>query len=185
MNDNLQHDPGGKSRFPLKPYVHGDAWFSEGGIHRLRLERWTKTAAPNAGYALFIGMNPSEAGADFDDPTVRREWLMTVGRFGLSRYVKMNVMTRRETHPERLLGLSGPELVADGNTRAIQVMSERAHITVACWGLLPKELRQYSDAVSYAITGHGSRIVCLGKTADGSPRHGRGVVKGAPLVTFP
>lgn len=175
------------ARFRLAPDVIGDAAFSNEDKHRLWLERRLVGTGEDEPFALFIGMNPSIAGAYHDDPTVRREWLMTLRRFKLRRYVKVNVMTLIATSPLDLLDRKPWDLADVGNVSRVRDFSEGARVTVACWGCLPPSLRRHSEAIERALTSldDKSRLVCLGRTADGSPRHGRGLAKAAPLCTFP
>jgi len=97
-----RHDPGGKVRLALRPGVIGDAEFSVCGRYRLWLSRaWYDPLAPR-GYVLWIGMNPSTAEADIDDPTIRKEMHYTKA-MGFCGYVKCNVMDYRATSPKALL----------------------------------------------------------------------------------
>lgn len=174
------------SVFNLLPGVVGDAEFSADGKHRLWLERRLATASPEEPFALFIGCNPSKAGAECDDPTVRREWLMVLQRLKLRRYIKVNVMTMIATDPRGLIETQPWELVAPGNWTLISGFCEGATVSVACWGTLHPSLRKYvRQAMSGVHMADPHRMICLGKTADGSPLHGRGVRKDAPLCTFP
>lgn len=177
------HSPGGKSRFPLAPGVGGLAHFSEDGKHRLILQRWIEGEAGKP-YALFIGMNPSEAGGTIDDPTVRREWLMTRERLELKVYVKANVFTYRATHPLELLKLQPAERSLPGNLTRIVGYAENAAMVIVCWGSLPEALKPAAGLLLGALRNQAD-LYCLGKTKDGSPKHGRGVSKADPLERFP
>lgn len=89
-----QHDAGGKSRLAMIDGVDGKAGFSPCGRYRLWLSRdwsWRRHSDGRSQYALWIGMNPSVAEADVDDPTIRREMAFTKA-MGIDTYVKCNVM---------------------------------------------------------------------------------------------
>lgn len=164
-----QHDAG-KSRLPMIEGVDGKAEFSECGRYRLWLSRdwsWRRLSDGRSQFALWIGMNPSVAGADVDDPTTRREMAFT-RVMGLDTYVKCNVMDYRATDPKALLSVA-PR--SDQNIECIVNMasSRRCASIIAAWGALPKPLRRYADDVVAAL--RGRQLHCFGKTASGAPRH--------------
>jgi hypothetical protein len=102
------HDPKGKVRLTLQPGVDGSAEFSECGRYRHWLKRewgFRRFTDGREPYALWIGMNPSTAEANVDDPTIRREMGFT-RRMGLDCYAKVNIMDYRATFPEISMGLS-------------------------------------------------------------------------------
>ena len=103
MQDTLfpdeRHDAGGKVKTKLPAGMYGDALFC-GDREEFRpfLRRWVGQEQFPDRWVCFIGMNPSTASADFNDPTITREWGFTV-REGFSAYVKHNVSDYRATHP--------------------------------------------------------------------------------------
>ncbi|HEX3862743.1 MAG TPA: DUF1643 domain-containing protein [Stellaceae bacterium] len=95
------HDPGGKTKLAMIAGVDGKAEFSPCGRYRYWLSRdWSmrRFSDGRAPYALWIGMNPSVAAADVDDPTIRREMAFTKV-MGIDVYVKCNIMDYRATDP--------------------------------------------------------------------------------------
>jgi len=171
------HDPGGKLRLAMLPGVTGAAEFSACGRYRYWLSRdWSgDTGTP---FALWIGMNPSVAEAEIDDPTIRREIEFTK-RLGLQRYVKANVMDYRATSPKRLLDASP---CSDRNRLEIQRLASDADRIIVCWGKLHKSLRRYGDAALLALKGR--ELWCLGRNDDGSPRHPLYLAGDTPLERF-
>jgi hypothetical protein len=168
MNVHLAHDAGGKSRLPMLDGVVGDAEFSECGRYRLWLSRaWEEPPDAPYSYALWIGMNPSVAEADVDDPTIRREIAFTKA-MGISGYVKCNVMDYRATDPKVLLSVT-PR--SDDNLRCIFEHAEYAARVILAYGALPKKLRRYADDVIAVLQRKNVPLWCMGKTANGSPRH--------------
>src|SRR6266478_5501471 len=94
----IEFDPGGRRTFPMPAGIRGGAHISECQRYRLSLWReWGEDDGPPP--ALWIGMNPSTATGDLDDPTIRREFGFT-RRIGLRRYVKTNVMDYRASFPK-------------------------------------------------------------------------------------
>lgn len=170
FNAGGRHDAGGKSRFRLQPGVDGKAEFSPCSQYRYWLSRewgFRRFSDGREPFVLWIGMNPSTAEADIDDPTIRREMGYTRA-MGFDAYVKTNCMDYRATDPKRLLGLDVLPCSAE-NAANIGKLALRAARVIAAWGALPKPLRRYADAVLRELD--GVPIYCMGRTADGSPRH--------------
>lgn len=173
MSDIL-HNPGGKSSFPLKPGITGDAAFSPCGQYRHVLFRERSfQAAQSHTTALFIGMNPSTARADLDDPTVQREQAVA-WREGARFFVKVNVMDYRATDP-RTLREEGLAPRSTTNLDWIRQMAEAARndggFAVAAWGLLHPAFQKYADEALAVLLATKVPLSCLGYTKDGHPRH--------------
>lgn len=171
------HDPGGSKKFPLQPGVCGRAEFSgPGNCYSSVLERWW--GRPDAAYLLSIGMNPSTAEAGIDDPTIRWELDLT-RRLGFTRYVKVNVGDYRSTSPKGLLGV---QACSDLNRVTIRSWAAGAHTILAAWGKLHPKLKILADNVLFDL--HGREIWCVGKNADGSPKHPLYVPKDVELERY-
>ncbi len=162
------HNPGGKVRLALKDGIVGDAVFSACGRYRTLLTRsWD--GAEKSGTVLWIGMNPSTAAADVDDPTVAKECKYTK-RWGYGRYIKANVMDYRATHPKMLLA-DGIVPCSPYNLGAIVEEARKASVVVLAYGALHKRLRVHGEAVKSALASEGLDALCLGLTKDGHPKH--------------
>ncbi len=150
-------------------YTMSGATFSKDRLYRLALWRaWDKTLKDitELRYVLFIGLNPSTATAKEDDPTIRREVDFTA-RWGFHAYVKVNLFAIRATDPKAML--VHPRPVGRTNDERILYYAARAKQIVAAWGTDGDHLdRAYS--VGKIINSFGP-ILCLGKNADGSPKH--------------
>lgn len=186
MTTNIEpaasHDPGGKVRLKMTAGTHGSAVFSECGKHRMMLHRWWSDEEATA---LWIGMNPSTAAHNVDDPTVRREVDYTRKRLSLGRYAKANVMSYRATKPEVLLRLDPRERSHPSNIDMIVDEATKAQRVIAAWGALPKKLLPHAEAVEAALSELGIPLYCLGFTKDGSPRHPLYVRGDTELVRYP
>ncbi len=181
--DVSTHNVGGKTRLVMLPGVIGDAAFSECGRFRHWLSRdWrSKSVADDREpYALFVGMNPSTAEANIDDPTVRKEMAITE-RLGFYRYIKTNVMDYRATSPKALLA-AGVQPCSDLNRQTIRRLAERASTIILCHGRLHKKLRRYGDAVLSDLRGY--KLWCLGRNDDGSPKHPLYLAGNTPLELY-
>lgn len=171
LADDTRHDAGGKTRMRLLPGVNGLALFV-GDRDEHRLELWRIWGDPKP-FVLWIGMNPSTAEADVDDNTVRieqrfsREW-------GFAAYCKTNVMSYRVTNPAGLLQ-PGVNPADQRNLDIILGLAQQAGTVVLTIGSLPPRLRPYGETVVRVLANAGIQMKCLGVTADGSPRHVRGL----------
>ena len=170
MTSAALHDPGGKVRTRLAPGMKGDAEFSPCGRYRPRLVRYWGDEPLKPGklplYALWIGLNPSTATAEVNDPTISREIAFTRDRLNLRCMVKCNVFDYRATSPKALAGgaARSPE-----NIPTIVEAARGAHIIIAAWGNIPNPLRWGARDVVEALKGRS--LYCLGLTKDGQPRH--------------
>lgn len=177
------HDPGGKVRLQLPDGVIGGARFSECGRYRQALTRdWTPEGA-TARAILFIGMNPSVAGADISDPTCHRE-LMFARDWGFTRYLKGNVLDWRATSPKDIP--PDPALACSReNIPRLADMAAEAEMLVMAYGRLHKRFAPVTDAVIAALKATGKPLMCLGLNKDGSAKHPLYLRKDTALRAFP
>ncbi|WPE19847.1 DUF1643 domain-containing protein [Shinella zoogloeoides] len=130
----------------------------------------------------FVMLNPSTADADLDDPTIRR-CIGFARREGCGGIVVVNLFPLRATDPAQLwatryLERFGPD--SDNEfQRHLRMMTGPI---VAAWGADGDS--QGGDAVALMRHYLGSRLVCLGKTQQGAPRHPLYVRGDAPLIPF-
>lgn len=168
MMNHESHDPGGKVRLKVKPEIRGDAVFSECGRYRRLLTReWD--GGDKDGYVLWIGMNPSTAAYDVDDPTVFKEQKFT-RRWGYSRYVKCNVMDYRATNPKMLLE-EGVVPCTEENVQTILEHAKHAAIVVMAYGSLHKKLAHHGELITNALRNNNIKLHALKITNNGSPGH--------------
>jgi hypothetical protein len=161
-----RHDPRGKVRLKLADDVTGGARFSPCGRYRPLL---TRVLTAGEGMILWIGMNPSTAAADADDPTVRRETDYS-RRWGYRRFVKANVMDFRATHPRDLLDPDVAPRSAD-NLAVIREQAAGAARIMLAFGALAPALHRYGAEVVAMLRADGRALHCLGLTKAGAPRH--------------
>src|SRR5690606_28870987 len=173
------HDPGGKVRLRLAPGVHGDVVMSVDGRHRQLMRRWLGDAFPQR-YIMFIGMNPSTADANVDDPTCAREWSFA-RREGFSGMAKCNVGDYRATDPKTLVQ-PGVVAVSEANIPTIRRVARGAGQVVLCHGKLNRALAPAGRAIVEALREDGIELWCFGTNADGSPRHPLYLRADTPLV---
>ncbi|WP_027578407.1 DUF1643 domain-containing protein [Bradyrhizobium sp. Ai1a-2] len=182
------HNPGGKARLTLMDGVHGDVMFwGENECYRPMLTRkWVNlftagTRLPN-NFVLWIGMNPSTADANVDDPTLNRviDFSMEWGFDGLAM---MNVCDYRATKPEMLLK---PGVVprSKGNLPLIRDTAKQAQKIVCAWGNIHKRLVDHAIEVESALRADDHELWCLGVNKGGTPKHPLYVKGDTPLVEF-
>lgn len=175
------HDPGGKVRIRLRDTITGGASFSACGKYRPLLWRdWENDG--HEGYVLWIGMNPSTADGNVDDPTVRRECDFTAS-WGFGSYRKCNVMDYRATQPKALLE-QGVLPRSEINLATIIEQARSARLVILAFGSLHKKLSLYGSDTVDALKLAGIEPMCLGLTANGSPRHPLYLRKDAAPVRF-
>lgn len=178
-----RHDAGGKVKTRLPAGMYGDAVFSgERDQYRPLLRRWVASTDFPARYVCFIGMNPSTAEADFNDPTITREWGFAK-REGFSAYAKCNVSDFRATDPKDLLA-PGLQLQSPANGPIIAAVAADAAMTIVCWGSVNRALAPHAKRLLANVRQMGVKLWCFGTNADGSPKHPLYLATHTPLVPF-
>jgi hypothetical protein len=157
------------------------AVFSECGEHRLRLDREIANDGP---VAALIGVNPSTAGAEINDHTIRKD-MGFARRHGWSRIIKGNLFTKRATDVRELRNCAQPNH-PDADVMLETIMRE-ANLIIPCSGptaKLPKHLRnRWKDVVAIADR-LGRDLYCFGTAKDGQPRHTLMLAYDTPLVLW-
>jgi hypothetical protein len=153
-------------------YLEASAVISPCTLYRYRLfRRWGLGPV-----CTFIMLNPSTADGKLDDPTIRR----CVGfakREGCGALLVVNLFAFRATEPDDLL-LADDPFGPDGVQHLREAVEETRGPVVAAWGAWAGA-REPGKVIADRF--HG-RLVCLGTTKDGSPRHPLYVRADAPLV---
>lgn len=125
----------------------------------------------HANNVMFVGLNPSTADEQKDDPTIRRCKAFAKA-WGYGGIYMMNLYAFRATKPTDMIVAA--DSLGPGNLEAFGYYRSRVGLIVAAWGALDKRYRsrvkwqETIDQVLYAIS---QPVYCLGRTADGSPRH--------------
>jgi hypothetical protein len=156
------------------------ATVSECGRYRYDLRR-TLGGRPGKA-ACFLMLNPSTAGAEKDDPTIRK----CVGftrRWGCAELVVVNLFAYRATRPRDLQAAADP--VGRENRRHVMSALEHARggLVVCAWGA-HGAWRSQDATVRGWIREAGAEPVCLGLTNGGHPRHPLYLPYTAELVPY-
>lgn len=116
----------------------------------------------------FVMLNPSTADADIDDPTIRR-CMSFARREGAGGIVVANQFAFRATEPDDLR--KATDAFGPDNENALREVAAEAAATgmpiVCAWGAHGGKSNRHIVILQSA----GARLVCLGKTKDGHPRH--------------
>lgn len=177
------HDPGGRVRLKLAGDIRSAAAFSPDRRHRTWLERrWDDAPMGSGHHAAFIGMNPSTADENADDPTVAG-CMARARAWGYGAAVMLNVFAYRATDKQRLLAI--PDPIGAGNDADILRVCAAAGVVVAAWGQPPKPLRGRGGEVAAMLGAHGIALRCFAVNADGSPKHPLYVRRDAVLIDYP
>lgn len=176
------HDPGGKTRIALPEGITGTARFSECGRYRHGLTRdWTPPGQPPKAI-LFVGLNPSVAGAEVSDPTCHRE--MTFARdWGFTRYLKANVLDWRATSP-RDIPQDAEVACSAENLAMLAAFAEEAGTLVMASGKIHPRYSVARDAVIALLQRTGKPLLCLGHNKDGSAKHPLYIRRDTPPIPF-
>jgi hypothetical protein len=135
-----------------------------------------------------VGCNPSTAGADVNDQTVRR-LCHFAAREGCTELEVVNLFALVATDPAELLSVDDPVggRVNDWMLSAAMLISD---VVVMAWGNMPADLGlgwRAEDVTRWAERvelGSCRRVVCFGRTAKGQPRHPSRLPDDAPLANW-
>lgn len=134
----------------------------------------------------FVMLNPSTADAEVDDPTIRR-CMGFARREGAGGIIVVNAYGLRATDPKELWAcLSGETVGPDNNAylHRIAHWAACADLPVVCaWG---GNISPWREVIVIGIMIKAkAKMVCLGKTKNGHPRHPLYVRGDAKLEAFP
>jgi len=147
----------------LACYVDAGAHFSV--CHQYRYVLW-RTWEPNKKFAMFVGLNPSTADAESDDPTIRK----CVGfarRWGYGGVHMLNLFSYRATNPKQMLHVDEP--VGEATNQWLAKYAAASEIVVACWGAHGAHRERWKDVCEVHLS--YARLSCFGLTRSGMPRH--------------
>lgn len=145
---------------PLDEMMIRSATFSQCGQYRYSLQRiWFPDQKP----VMFIGLNPSTADAEMDDPTIRR-CMRFAQDWGFGGLVMTNLFAYRSTDPRNLSLAEDP--IGPDNNQWIETMSLSCDLVVAAWGNHGSYLNRSSAMRSLFPDLH-----CIQLNRSGEPAH--------------
>ena len=141
-------------------FINKTANFSSCRKYRYSLSRiWDKQKK----FVLFIGLNPSTADEEVDDPTIRR-CSGYAQKWGYGGFIMVNLFAYRTTLPSNLKKVKYP--VGRDNDKYILKLSKKADITVAAWGDNGNLYNRDKQVLSLV-----PNLVCLKINKSGQPAH--------------
>ncbi|MEM1155117.1 MAG: DUF1643 domain-containing protein [Pseudomonadota bacterium] len=149
-------------------YIKKHALISQCGQYRYWLTRQWEEVGEHGRFVSFVGLNPSTADADVDDPTIRR----CVGfakQWGFAGLVMLNLYAFRATKPADMKAADDP--AGPGSLGYIMNAFSSKALTdvVLCWGNHAEKKR--GDIMIDLAHNYGLRVWHLGLTKSGNPRH--------------
>ena len=147
------------------------AIFSSDGQHRYLLWR---TIGESKSSVLFIGLNPSTADENNNDPTIRR-CIGFAREWGYSKLFVANLFAFRATKPANMKNAIDP--IGPENDYWLAKASQGADMSVAAWGN-----HGLWNGRSNAVLQMLADPRCLGRTKQGAPLHPLYVAAGEQLV---
>ena len=154
-------------------FIYKNATFSNCRTYRYTLSRiWNKKKK----YVLFIGLNPSTADEEVDDPTIRR-CVNYAKNWGYGGFLMVNVFAYRTTLPSNLKKVKYP--VGEDNDKYIVKLSKKADITVAAWGNNGNLYSRDKQVLNLVPS-----LMCLKINKSGQPAHPLYLKKGLKLTKF-
>jgi hypothetical protein len=159
-----------------------DAVFSSCRQFRWSLSRIWDDRPP----MLVIGLNPSTADENTDDPTIRRD-IGFARREGCGGLIKCNLFGWRSTDPLGLLATDDP--VGEANADYIAAAALKAGVVVAAWGAgkpaLAKLIAERGAHTLALLKTMGVAVKCFGLTGAGLPKHPLYLKATTPLAAAP
>lgn len=147
--------------------------------------RWSLTRRYGDGpTAVIIGVNPSWADAEIDDPSVRRGNGFAE-RNGWGATVWVNLFALRSHDPSDLA--DHPHPVGPGADLHLIRAFASADLVIGAWGRAnkaPRALRGRWREVALLAEREGAEILCWGTTKDGQPKHPLYLPYSAPLLPW-
>ena len=143
-------------------YEGKSAILSEENTYRYSL---TRTWDINKPICCFIGLNPSTADANEDDPTIRR-CVNFANQWGYGELIMINLFAFRATNPNEMKAVIG-SAIGPKNNNFIKCATDDADLIIAAWGNHGSYLCRDSQ-VRMLIS---KPIYHLGLTTKNQPKH--------------
>lgn len=149
--------------FKLQEDVYSSfGYFSACGKHRLYLRRfWNPTKGARL-YVMFVGLNPSTANTEADDPTIRR-CINFARSWGYDGMYMCNLFSYISTDPNKLVTHPNEKDLNDYHLKNVEYYCDRV---VFCWGAFKQHKARMEEVIKMFPDAY-----CFGKTKQGFPLH--------------
>lgn len=136
------------------------AIISKDKIYRYKLSRTWDSTKPTI---LFIGLNPSIANENVDDPTITR-CINFAKDWGYGTLLMANLFAFRSTYPKDIYLIDDP--IGKDNDHYLLECVTQSDLIVACWGNNGTYMNREK-----VITELIPNLYCLQKNKNGTPHH--------------
>jgi hypothetical protein len=140
-------------------YTEKSAIFSECGKYRYVLTRVWDDAKP---FVMVIGLNPSKAGSEKDDPTMRI-LVKSLDHLGFGGVKMVNLYSCITSNPKQIFNFLNPEVP---HYSYLFTTAATCQKVIFAWGAFPQAKHRVKKLVDKFPD-----AFCFGKTKDGSPWH--------------
>jgi hypothetical protein len=137
---------------------------------------WPDILTEKLGFVAFVGLNPSTADEETNDPTIRR-CISFAKDWGYTRFCMLNLFAFRATDPSVMRRESDP--IGPDNDAHILRIASQADLVIAAWGCGGDFLRR-AEHVRTLIP----NLYCLKITKNGHPRHPLYLPRGLKPIPF-
>lgn len=130
---------------------------------------------------LFVGLNPSTADADKDDPTIKKLIAYTKA-WGYGGFEIVNLFAYRSSDPKNLYNKQAIA-IGPGNTTYLKQAASSHVKTICMWGNQAKEISETVTAI-WTQYFRGKGAYCFKINRDGSPAHPLYLPGSCKLIKF-
>ena len=153
------------------------AIISKDEFYRYELDRIWDTHLP---VVYFIGLNPSTADANKDDPTIRR-CIGFAKQFGCGGITMLNLFAYRATSPKEMKKAEEP--IGNENNLYLQTAVLTNSNIIVCWGN-HGSFGGRSREVVEQLSAENKKLYCFGITKSGELKHPLYLSYQAKLETY-
>lgn len=145
----------------------GSATFDRTRRYRYTLSRFWMKDREHSHRVIFIMLNPSQANATDNDPTIRA-CSQFAQAWGYPQLEVVNLFAYRTPHPSALAQAEDP--IGPDNDRYLLAAAAAADKIILAWGNWGSFLNR-DQAVVTLLTPHSHKLYCLIHNRSGQPRH--------------
>lgn len=136
----------------------------------------------NKDLVLYIGLNPSTADAELDDPTIKR-CIGFAQRENFGGFIMANLFAYRATSPRDMKNTEQP--IGELNEYWLEQSIKSCRAVIVCWGGNGSHLNRHLDMNELLKTySLNTPILCFGKTKDGQPKHPLYLASSTNLINY-
>ena len=147
-----------------------DAKFSECGNYRYYLSRFWDQSKPSV---MCIGLNPSTANCEKDDPTIR-QLISRLTYLGYGGFFMCNLFSLVSSKPEKLFQVADNQ---NGNLDWVREITQQVDTVIFCWGSFKNISHHANKMIEMFPSGK-----CFGKSKDGKPLHPMALMYGGVKI---